>query len=83
MNDNRFNGRTVCKRIVTFHVGTARYTGAIQNMSNYGASIQTQTPDHVEKGTTIRIAMSCDDQKDIREARVVWSEAGAFGAKFL
>jgi hypothetical protein len=83
MNDKRFIGRTICKRDVILQVGESRYHGAIENMSNYGASIQSHAQHQVQKGTTIHIAMSCDDDEDFREARVVWSEGGAFGAKFL
>jgi len=83
MNEKRYIGRTICKRDVIFQIGESRYHGAIDNMSNYGASIQTEARHHVKKGATIHIAMSCDEDEDFREARVVWSEGGAFGAKFL
>ena len=83
MDDNRYSSRTVCKRNVTFHVGEETYTGAIENMSNYGASILAKTSGCLKKGTAIRIALSCDDQVNTREASVVWSEEGAFGAKFI
>ena len=83
MNENRFVARTVCKRDVTFHVGTKTYDGAIENMSNYGASILTKTPGCVQKGMTIRIAFSCDEQENTRDASVVWYEDGIFGAKFI
>ena len=83
MNDKRFFGRTVCKRDVTFLVGEGTYNGAIENMSNYGASILAKTPGCVQKGMTIRLSISCDDQEDNRYASVVWSEEGAFGAKFI
>jgi len=83
MNEKRYIGRTICKRDVIFHIGESHYHGAIENMSNYGASIQTEARHHVKKGATIHIAMSCDEDEDFREARVVWSEGGAFGAKFL
>ena len=83
MNDKRFVERTVCKRDVTFVVGEKTYNGAIENMSNYGASIHAKTPACVEKGMTIRLALNCDDQENIRDANVVWSEEGVFGAKFI
>jgi len=83
MNDKRFVIRSVCKRDVTFLVGERTYNGAIENMSNYGASIMVKTPGRVRKGMTIRLAISCDDQEDNREASVVWSEEGSFGAKFI
>lgn len=83
MNEKRFVSRTVCKRDVTFHVGDQIYNGSIENMSNYGASIQAKKPQHVKKGEAIRITISCDDEENIRDANVVWSEKGAFGAKFL
>ena len=83
MNDKRFVDRTVCKRDVTFLVGERTYNGAIENMSNYGASILAKTPGCVEKGMTIRLALSCDDQESTRDASVVWSEEDAFGAKFI
>ncbi len=83
MNEKRFVNRTVCKRDVTFLVGERTYNGAIENMSNYGASILAKTPGCVQKGITIRLAISCDDQEDSRDASVVWSEEGAFGAKFI
>jgi hypothetical protein len=83
MNDKRFVDRTVCKRDVTFLVGERTYNGAIENMSNYGASILAKSPGCVKKGMTIRLAISCDDQENTRDASVVWSEGGAFGAKFI
>ena len=83
MDNKRFVSRTVCKRDVTFHVGERTYSGAIENMSNYGASILAKTPGCVQKGITIRIAISCDDQENTKDASVVWSEKGIFGAKFL
>jgi len=83
MNDKRFVIRTVCKRDVTFLIGERTYHGAIENMSNYGASILAKTPGCVQKGETIRLAISCDDKEDNRDASVVWSEGGSFGAKFI
>jgi hypothetical protein len=83
MGNERFVSRTVCKRDVIFHVGERAYDGAIENMSNYGASILTKTPGCVQKGMTIRIAISCDNQEDTRDASVVWSEKDVFGAKFI
>ena len=83
MNDKRFTGRTVCKRNVTFHVGEKIFYGAIENMSNYGASILAGTPGCVRKGMKIRLDMSCDDQESTRDASVVWSDERAFGAKFI
>ena len=83
MDNKRFVSRTVCKRDVTFDVGERTYSGAIENMSNYGASILAKTPGCVQKGITIRIAISCDDQENTKDASVVWSEKGIFGAKFL
>jgi len=83
MENKRFVNRTICKRDVTFHVGERAYHGAIENMSNYGASILAKTPGCVEKGIIIRIAISCDDQVNTRDASVVWSEKGVFGAKFI
>ncbi len=83
MNDKRFADRAVCKRDVTFIVGERTYNGAIENMSNYGASIHAETPGCVEKGMRIRLAISCDDQENTRDANVMWSEEGVFGAKFI
>ena len=83
MNEKRYIGRTICKRDVIFQIGESRYHGAIDNMSNYGASIQTEARHHVKKGATIHIAMSCDEDEDLRKACVVWAEEGAFGAKFI
>jgi len=83
MTEKRFNARTICKRAVIFQIGHSRHHGAIENLSNYGASIQTEAPHHVKKGATIQIAMSCDDNEDFRRARVVWTEGRTFGAKFL
>jgi hypothetical protein len=83
MNEKRYIGRTICKREVIFQIGETQYHGAIENMSNYGASIQTEARHHLKKGATIHIAMLCDEDEDFRKARVVWSEGGAFGAKFL
>lgn len=83
LDNKRFVNRTVCKRDVTFHVGERTYSGAIENMSNYGASILAKTPGCVQKGITIRIAISCDDQENTRDASVVWAEKGVFGAKFI
>jgi DNA-binding transcriptional MocR family regulator len=83
MNNERFVNRTVCKRDVTFLVGERTYSGAIENMSNYGARILVDTSGCVQKGMKIRLAISCDDQEEARDASVVWSEKGVFGAKFI
>ena len=83
MNEKRFAGRTVCKRDVTFLVGERTYNGAIENMSNYGASILTKASGCVETGMTIRLARSCDDVENIRDDSIVWSEADVFGAMFI
>ena len=83
MTDNRFVNSTVCKRDVTFFVGKNTYHGVIENMSNYGASILAEEPGCVHKGMTIRLALSCDDQENTRDASIVWTEEDAFGAKFI
>jgi len=83
MSEKRFVHRTVCRRDVTFHWEGRQYNGAIENMSNYGASILAKWPGQLEKGTPIEISISCDGQEDKRKASVVWSEEGVFGAKFI
>lgn len=83
MAEKRFDSRTVCKRDVRFYVGERAYNGAIENMSNYGASILAKTSGRVQKGMTIRLDISCDNQENTRDASVVWSEEDAFGAKFI
>ena len=83
MTDKRFVNRTVCKRDVMFFVGENTYQGIIENMSNYGASILAKKPGCVHKGMTIRLAISCDDQENIRNASIVWTEEDVFGAKFI
>jgi PilZ domain len=83
MTNSRFVNSTVCKRDVTFFVGGNTYHGVIENMSNYGASIQATDSGCVNKGMTIRLAISCDDQENTRDASVVWTEEDAFGAKFI
>ena len=71
MNDKRFVNRTVCKRDVTFLVGERTYNGAIENMSNYGASILAKTPGCMQKGMEIRLSISCDNQEDKDRKSVV------------
>ena len=52
-------------------------------MSNYGAVVLANEAIHISEGETIRLTIACDGKEDIFDAEVVWSEAKAFGAKFI
>ena len=83
MNDKRKIERTVCNRQVSFSVDGNDYEGTIENISNVGTLILTDTPTAIQQGREISITITSADQGEMKKARVVWADDGAFGAEFL
>ena len=75
--------RTFCSLDAAFSFGQKTFKGRIENMSNYGAIVLADKPIHLSEGKSIRLSIVCDGKEDILDAEVVWSEADAFGAKFI
>ena len=59
------------------------YEGTIENISNEGTLILTNTPVQLQQGKEISITITSADRGEMRNARVIWADEGAFGAKFL
>ncbi len=83
MNDKRKIERTVCNRQVSFCIDGNDYKGTIENISNVGTLILTDTPTPIQLGREISITITSADQGEMKKARVVWADDGAFGAEFL
>jgi hypothetical protein len=75
--------RTVCNLETAFSFDQKTFKGRIENMSNYGAIVSADEPIHLSEGKSIRLTIVCDGREDILDAEVVWSDADAFGAKFI
>ena len=75
--------RTLCSLDAAFSFGQKTFKGRIENMSNYGAIVLADKPTHLSEGKNIRLTIVCDGREDILDAEVVWTEADAFGAKFI
>ena len=83
MKNRRKSNRTCCSLDTAFSLGHETFKGRIENMSNYGAVILANEPIKISEGKTIRLRIACDGKEDILDAEVVWSDANAFGAKFI
>ena len=83
MKNRRKSNRTCCSLDTAFSLGHETFKGRIENMSNYGAVILANEPIKISEGKTIRLSIACDGKEDILDAEVVWSDANAFGAKFI
>jgi hypothetical protein len=83
MDDKRKIERTVCNRQVSFSVDDEAYEGTIENISNEGTLILTNTPVQLQQDKEISITITSADQGDMKKARVIWADERAFGAKFL
>jgi hypothetical protein len=83
MDNNRRIERTICNRQVSFSMDGETYEGTIENISNEGTLILTNTPVQLQQGKEISITITSADRGEMRNARVVWADEGAFGAKFL
>jgi hypothetical protein len=75
--------RTLCNLEAAFSFDQKTFKGRIENLSNYGAIVLSSEPIHISEGKNIRLTIACDGKEDILDAEVVWSEADAFGAKFI
>jgi hypothetical protein len=83
MKNKRNSTRPLCCiRDVTFSVNDNIYTGTIQNMGHYGASVISDKPVKISEGKKIRISILDDNQEEVKNAEVVWSDESGFGAKF-
>ena len=83
MDDKRKIERTICNRQVSFSIDGDDYEGTIENISNVGTLILTNTPMQIQQGNEISITITTADQGELKKARVVWADEGAFGAEFL
>ena len=83
MDDKRKIERTICNRQVSFSIDGHDYEGAIENISNVGTLILTNTPVQIQQGNEIAITITSVDQGEVKKARVIWTDEGAFGAEFL
>lgn len=63
--------------------GGETFKGRIENMSNSGAVVVTEHPVRLPEGEEIHLTVDCDGSEDRLRAEVIWSEAGAFGARFV
>ena len=83
MNDKRKIERTICSRQVFFSINGLEFEGTIENISNEGTLILTNTPLQIQQDEEISITITSADQGDMKKARVIWADEGAFGAEFL
>ena len=83
MADKRKIERTICNRHVSFSVDGEAYEGTIENISNEGTLILMNTPVQLQQNKEISITITSADQGDMKKARVIWADEGAFGAEFL
>ncbi len=83
MDDKRKIERCICNRQVSFSVDGDDYEGTIENISNEGTLILTNTPVQLQQDKEISITITSADQGDIKKAKIVWADEGAFGAEFL
>ena len=83
MDDKRKIERTICNRQVSFSVDGEAYEGTIENISNEGTLILTNTPVQLQQDKEISIIITSADQGNMKKARVIWADKEAFGAEFL
>ena len=83
MENRRKTNRTCCSLHTAISLDHETFKGRIENMSNYGAVVLADEPIRISEGKTIRLTIARDGNEDVLEAKVVWSEANAFGAKFI
>ena len=83
MDNKRKIERTICNRQVSFSIDGHVYEGIIENISNVGTLILTNTPVQIQQGNEISITVTSADQGEIKKARVMWADDRAFGAEFL
>ena len=82
-DDKRQIERTICNRQVSFSIDGHVYEGTIENISNVGTLILTNTPMQIQQGNEISITITSADQGELKKARVIWADDHAFGAEFL
>ena len=83
MDNKRKIERTICNRQVSFSIDGHVYEGTIENISNVGTLILTNTPMQIQQGNEISITITSADQGELKKARVIWADDHAFGAEFL
>jgi len=82
-DDQRKIERTICNRQVSFSIDGHVYEGIIENISNVGTLILTDTPIQIQQGNEISITITSADQGELKKARIIWADEKAFGAEFL
>ena len=83
MDNKRKIERTICNRQVSFSIDGHVYERTIENISNVGTLILTNTPVQIQQGNEITITITSADQGELKKARVIWADDRAFGAEFL
>lgn len=83
MGDKRKIERTICNRQVSFSIDGDDYEGIIENISNVGTLILTNTPLEIQQGHEISITITSADQGELKKAKVIWADERSFGAEFL
>jgi hypothetical protein len=83
MDNKRKIERTICNRQVSFSIDGHVYEGTIENISNVGTLILTNTPVQIQRGIEISITVTSADKGELKKARVIWADERAFGAEFL
>ena len=83
MDNKRKIERTICNRQVSFSIDGHVYEGTIENISNVGTLILTDTPIQNQQGNEIAITITSADHEELKKARVIWADDKAFGAEFL
>ena len=68
---------------VTFSVDDLDYTGTIQILGHFGASVSVDKQINLPKGKKISMIFTDNNTKDVKGAVVVWSDLSGFGAKFI
>jgi hypothetical protein len=83
---NSENGRstkTCYNNDVSISVDDSDFTGTIQIMGHYGASVSVDREINLPKGKKILMTFKDNNKKDVKSAEVVWSDLSEFGAKFI
>jgi hypothetical protein len=82
-NENGRSTKTCYNNHVSISVDDSDFTGTIQIIGHFGASISVDREINLPKGKKIRMTFKDNMQKDVKSAEVVWSDLSGFGAKFI
>lgn len=82
-NEDDISTIECCSSNVTFSVDDSDYTGTILNIGRYGVSVSVDGKHSLPKGKKVRMTFNGNSKKDVKSAKVVWSDLSGFGAKFI